>query len=126
MVLVAVAALALGGWRWIRWRRVHFASLAELHDSHIATSGITTQGVTYWTNKYGKDLFIEYFIILYLDDSRRIETDRRVAEYHRRINANQDWHEAMKRKYLRAAARPWSPVAPDPPEPPLPKGPDDL
>ena len=31
--------------------------------------------------------------------------------------ANKAYHEAMKQKYLRAAASPWLPVMPDPSEP---------
>jgi hypothetical protein len=39
---------------------------------------------------------------------------RRQATYHRRT---MEYHSALKRKYLAAAARPWIAVAPDPPKP---------
>jgi hypothetical protein len=133
MVLVALAALALGGWRWPLWRRVQFTKLADYHDSRIAYSQYPGPDVrkSQFFNKKGTLLFEKYWISpLYrhlgggawafdvVDPRLQISWDR--------IKANQDWHKAMKQKYLRAAARPWLPVMPDPPEPPLPKGLDDL
>jgi hypothetical protein len=50
-----------------------------------------------------------------LPESERNEMNRRVLTY----RARAAYHAAMRRKYERAAARPWEVVTPDPPEPEL-------
>ena len=70
-------------------RRGRFRSLAAYHEMRVAR-GTLAASVPVWI------------------DGRGELVTRRLS----------DWHEAMRIKYRRAAARPWLPVGPDPPPPP--------
>jgi hypothetical protein len=115
LIAVAVVGLAAGLIGLCRRRNANFLRRANYHDSHISVNldgGPTALGVDLHFNRSGKLIFeTRYFGFANARDQ---------AEYHRRILANQNWHVAMKRKYLRAAAMPWLLLEPDPPEPPFP------
>jgi hypothetical protein len=126
MVLVVLAAIAFGV---VVRRRDEFTRRAEYHNSRIGQVGSATPGKVRWRNQKGEFIYEEKLFSGYNDLDTGITHFRdappRLRRYWARIRANQDWHKVMKQKYLRAAARPWLPVAPDTSEPQLPNGPDD-
>jgi hypothetical protein len=93
MVAVAVVALAPGAVAMSR-RSFHLRLLAILHDIEATQIRISRGWAT------GPDGVSR---LIPLDDPKLV----RLAEY----------HEALSRKYERAANFPWLPVEPDPPEP---------
>jgi hypothetical protein len=91
MVIVAVAALVLGGVRWHRWamaRRLVYQRIAIVHDIKGAR-------------------FREAWVVCPHGELLPSQPESRKAAY----------HEAMEDKYKTAANYPWFPVPPDPPEP---------
>jgi hypothetical protein len=116
MVAVAVVGVSLG----LIKRRFEFLQVADHHDSRISVSmdgGITSQGNIHHQNGRGDFIFDEPLIVLIPKGVSEDEMRRRMLTARRRLEANQDWHKAMRRKYQLAASRPWLPVASDPPEP---------
>src|SRR5262245_42079777 len=96
MVLVAVAAVALG---WMFERRSRFQRLAEFHSSRVGTTGVDFQ---FNFSSPGKGRAI---VQLLGQDGAPISP------------ALSDWHHSLAATYRYAARHPWLPVPPDPPPP---------
>jgi hypothetical protein len=103
MVAVAISAAVLTAIQ----RRLEFQERCRSHRNKAGEARIAS------LNRY---LELDAFqptetCAVFIDPSAR--SDVRVQRYGRLA----DYHEALARKYDRAARRPWWPVAPDPPEP---------
>jgi len=103
MVAVAVVALAFGIVRlWAA--RQHYLEKAANHAGFRALIMRSSQDIAYWESRW---------------------TDQRVGLPARYpwpgapplVRSMAEYHDAMRRKYERAARYPWLPVAPDPPKP---------
>jgi hypothetical protein len=128
--LAAILGAAIGLWRRPVERRgiaLNFRRIADYHEACIFDDGdgwVTIQGLALHQNRFGQHIFDEVLITIIPDDMGPEAADELMSDYRRRIKANQDWHKAMRQKYLWAADHPWLPVEADPKEPPLPGRPD--
>ena len=121
LVLIVIFGVVLG---MLRQRSKYYTQRADYHDSLIFSGNeVSTQGIIHHTNRNGISIFEEQLLLLHDGTNQgMIEASRRMNNYRTRIDANQDWHQEMKSKFLQAASRPWLMVD-DSQEPSLPSAP---
>ena len=129
MLAVAVFAVALGGCR-IVWLRHRYRTAAATHSS----------SESFWRKQQsimeqaGKDDETHWLALLETAENGSVAVtnligtpvkimsdlgtvkERNAAEFSK-CQQQVEYHAVLKRKYQRAAARPWYPVDPDPPPP---------
>lgn len=126
MVIVAVVAFGIEGWRLFQWSRI-YQDWAKYHSN----CGMIAQAM--------RDRFVVRADMLDSnaaqaanDDPAQADLQGSRAENYRRLAADlrsaailvgkvAERHFRLKAKYLRAARYPWLPVQHDPPEPAPPK-----
>ncbi len=134
MVAVAVLAVALGTERLlIRW--THFRASAQRsavnHRAEVmgweSCAKLSDEGVTSLTPTWrgdrtrGEVLHFNHFVprARPTDAGQAAAFDRECAAIAAKCRAMARYHDGLRRKWERAASRPWESISPDPP-PPLP------
>jgi hypothetical protein len=109
MAAVAVLALIMGGAR-IAWLRDRYRKAAAYYAA-MENLQRTIQRSTVESAAAEEELLLAFDQKVSADDKQQAAAEAKAMQ------PLIDYYAALKRKYERAAARPWLPVDPDPPPP---------